>query len=264
METSLINTAVIIGAGNVATHLAAALQTAGVTIKAVWSRNIANATTLAKALSDTTTATNTLADIPTDAAIYIIAVSDDAIADIAAQLPPVNGIVAHTSGTIPANALQSAQGNGYGSFYPLQTFSKSRPIQLTDVPFFIEGDTPQTTARLHTLAAKISTRVIDANSQIRGQLHLAAVFASNFANVLWGVADDVLSKANLSLDILNPLLVETLAKAIEIGPDNAQTGPAKRNDQVTIGKHLDKISDPDLKEIYTRLTNLIIKRQCQK
>lgn len=254
---------VIIGSGNVATHLARALADAGAHIRAVVSRAPRHAARLAQSLAPGIPAL-AIEDVPTDAEFYIIAVSDDAIASVAASLPPLKGIVAHTSGTAPISVLCGARCNGYGSFYPLQTFSRDRAVDTTAVPFFIEGDTPLTAQSLRSLARRISSTVIDADSHLRGQLHLAAVFASNFANVLWGVASDILAKENLRLDVLRPLLRETLEKAIDVGPDNAQTGPARRNDQKTISAHLAKISDPALKEIYSSLTNLIIDRQCQK
>lgn len=256
--------AVIIGAGNVATHLASALEnTAGIAIDTVWSRNIENASRIAAGLKSAV-ATDEISAIPRDADLYLIAVSDDAIADIASSMPPVNGMVAHTSGTVPIDILAIVSCKGFGSFYPLQTFSKDRALDLANVPFFIEGNDEETAKALYGPAARISTRVIYADSSLRGKLHIAAVFASNFANALWGVADDILAETGLGLDILHPLLEETLSKAVLMGPDNAQTGPAKRNDQHTINSHLAKLTDPRLKELYSGLTNLIIARQCQK
>lgn len=254
---------VVIGSGNVATHLAHALDSAGADICAVASRTSEHARELALSLSNAAPAV-VVEEVPTDAAFYIIAVSDDAIADVAAALPPVQGVVAHTSGTVPIDVLSDVTCRGYGSFYPLQTFSKDRAVDMSAVPFFIEGNTPETAAALRALAERISPTVCAADSRLRGQLHLAAVFASNFSNVLWGVAGDILAKEGLSLEVLRPLLRETLEKAIDRGPDNAQTGPARRRDTATISAHLAKLSDPALKDIYSSLTNLIISRQCQK
>lgn len=254
---------IIIGAGNVAWHLAGAIKEPYGRLEAVFSRNRTHAAQVASR-SATAAPETDMASLPPDGDIYIIAVPDDAIVSVAEKMPQVRGVVAHTSGTLPIDALKNVICGGYGSFYPLQTFTAGKETDMRRVPFFIEGNNSLARETLSTLARSISDHVHPADSRIRAQIHLAAVFASNFSNALWGVASDILSRSGLSLNVLAPLLHETLDKAIAIGPDAAQTGPAKRGDTQTIQKHLDRLDTPQLKELYSNLTNLIIKRQCQK
>ena len=254
---------IIIGAGNVAWHLSGAIKEPFGQVTAVFSRNSAHACRVA-ARSTTACPVTDIALLPRDSDVYLIAVPDDAIASVAAKIPQVRGVVAHTSGTLPIDALKDVACGGYGSFYPLQTFTAGKETDMRSVPFFIEGSDSLSSEILDTSARAISDKVYPADSHIRAQIHLAAVFASNFSNGLWGVASDILSQSGLSLDVLAPLLHETLDKAIAIGPDAAQTGPATRGDTQTIRKHLVQLNTPELKELYSNLTNLIIKRQCQK
>lgn len=263
MERRTLRRVAIIGSGNVATCLANGFTACGVTVETVWSRNTTNAIKLANQLTHTKAVVE-LRDIPDDCDLYLITVSDDAITDIAKHMPAVSGIVAHTSGTVGIEALAEVKCGGYGSFYPLQTFTAGRAVDLNVVPFFIEGNNTDTTNALLSVAEILSDKVFKANSDVRAKIHLAAVFACNFANLLWGVADDILHTEGLSIDLMQPLLAETLKKAIEMSPDKAQTGPAKRNDTATINRHLEKIDSFPLKDIYKQLTNLIISRQCQK
>lgn len=254
---------IIIGAGNVAWHLAGAIKEPYGRVEAVFSRNRTHASQVALR-SATGVPVTDIASLPRDGHVYLIAVPDDAIASVASKMPQVRGVVAHTSGTLPIDALKNVVCGGYGSFYPLQTFTAGKETDMRAVPFFIESSNSLASETLDTLARTISDHVYPADSRIRAQIHLAAVFASNFSNGLWGVASDILSRSGLSLNVLAPLLHETLDKAIAIGPDAAQTGPAKRGDTQTIQKHLDRLETPELKELYSNLTNLIIKRQCQK
>lgn len=263
MERRVLKRIVIIGSGNVATCLAHGLASCGVAVEAVWSRNPNNAILLANRLMDTV-AVSELKYLPTDCDLYLIAVSDDAISDIAGRLPAVSGIVAHTSGTVGIEVLSDIKCGGYGCFYPLQTFTTGRTVDLSIVPFFIEGNNADTANALITLAGSVSDKVLQANSDLRVKIHLSAVLACNFSNVLWGVADDILHTEGLTLEVLKPLLTETLNKAVDMSPDKAQTGPAKRNDRATINHHLEMIDNQLIKDIYMQLTNLIISRQCQK
>jgi predicted short-subunit dehydrogenase-like oxidoreductase (DUF2520 family) len=168
-------------------------------------------------------------------------------------------IVAHTAGShgldvFPENIKLR------GVFYPLQTFSKNRHIKLNDVPFLLESSDSKSAGILKDLAESISTKVYFADTQHRRMLHLAAVFVNNFTNHMLAVGQDIALKAGFSFDILSPLILETISKAIEAGPENSQTGPAIRNDKNTIEKHLDLLSfSPELQRIYNDITLSIVK-----
>lgn len=191
-----------------------------------------------------------------DADFYIISVKDDAVASAAASLPRVSGIVAHTSGSVPMQAL-SASSDEIGVFYPLQTFSKASPVNVDHVPFFIEGSTPSAFNSLSSLARMISDKVYAADSEKRAILHLAAVFACNFANHLWGISAEILSRAGYGLDVFKPLLETTLAKAMRMHPYAAQTGPASRGDKNVMDKHRAQLDSLDL-QIYDTISQSIV------
>lgn len=244
---------VCIGSGNVAWSLAPALDAVARVVQ-VYSPTLAHAQDLASRLNDCQPI-DSLALVKPDADFYIISVKDDAVAQVAADLPHVSGIVAHTSGSVPAIALEPASAMT-GVFYPLQTFSKADSVDVSQVPFFIEGNTPEAFERLTALARMISRRVYAADSAHRATLHIAAVFACNFANNLWAIASDLLAQDGYSLDVMQPLLEATLAKAMRMHPDLAQTGPAARGDQKVIDAHRAKLDGIDL-QIYDTITQSI-------
>lgn len=248
---------VCIGSGNVATHLAIALKAVGADIVQVWSRDIKNAEVLA-ALTKAEPISK-WADLDLFADCYLIAVKDDAIAEIAAHLTEVRGIVVHTSGATPLNAL-TGSGTGYGVLYPLQTFSKTKAVDLTRVPFCIEAESPQILDKISAIAHLLSPLVSQVSSAQRKILHLAAVFACNFSNHLYHLSAELLEKHQLKFDLLKPLILETAEKVQSALPGTVQTGPAVRNDQETINRHLDLLNgSPELQEIYATLSNSIKK-----
>lgn len=199
--------------------------------------------------------------VPADADFVIIAVSDAAVGEVAAGLPETRGVVAHTSGSVPA-AVLSAPGRRIGVLYPLQTFSRDRALDYSAVPFWTEGDTPETEAALQDLARRVSTHVAHADSERRRGLHLAAVFACNFVNGLWDVADSLLRRCGSDLSVLRPLIAETLAKLDSLSPAEAQTGPAVRGDVAVMRRHMEMLSDdPRLRDVYGLLSDLIAARR---
>lgn len=255
-------TAVIIGAGNAAWHLAGALR-GKARILTVCSRTSERAAEVAGRAGGCRH-TDSLADIPVDADFYIIAVADDAISAVAAAMPAVTGVVAHTSGSVPASTLSGVACRGYGSFYPLQTMTRGRELDMSHVPFFIEGSDDATASALRGLASRISDSVHNADSGVRARLHLAAVVASNFGNALLAEAGRILADGQLPLSVLRPLMEETMAKAFDHGPLAAQTGPARRGDRAVMDRQQQALP-PAVADIYRLMSNLIQDQQkCQK
>ena len=246
----------IIGAGNVAWHLGAALARHN-TIDAVYSRQLHHAQQLAAITGGQ--AIDQLGQLPASSDVYIIAVSDDAINSLCEALPLLNGLVVHTSGSVPITSLERFE--RHGVFYPFQTFSKQKAVFMEAVPILVEANNPSDLGLLGQLASSISKRVVEASSEQRLQLHIAAVFACNFTNHLYGIANDVLGKASLPFDLLHPLLHETTQKACTMDPYLAQTGPAVRGDGQVVNKHLMLLRDhPQWQQLY-RLMSLDIARQ---
>lgn len=246
---------VLLGSGNVATHLAKALKSKGEEIVQVYSQNLDNATLLAQSIA--TAAIGDLNEIKQNADLYIISVKDDAIESVAKSLKHVTGLVVHTSGTTDINIL-SSQVKKAGVFYPLQTFSKDKEVSFENIPLCIEANDENQLTILKNLAAKMSREVHELNGEKRKVLHLAAVFACNFPNHLYALANKILNQNGLDFDIMRPLIAETADKVMSNLPENVQTGPAIRADENTLNKHLSMLTDmPELQNIYQTLSNSI-------
>ncbi|MBC7745148.1 MAG: DUF2520 domain-containing protein [Flavobacterium sp.] len=247
---------VLLGSGNIATHLGKAFKMAGQNITQVWSRNFDKALELADAVG--AAPISSLTNINSKADLYIIAVNDDAIRTIAENLKIEKGTLVHTSGTSGLNILDGVTLNT-GVFYPVQTFSKSKPVDLRLVPVAIEGSTTEITDFLVYAASRISEKVISMNSVQRRAVHVAAVFACNFTNHMYALAHELLKEQDLSFDLLRPLIWETALKIQTSDPINVQTGPALRDDKSTIVQHLRLLDNhPELKELYEKLSQSII------
>ncbi|SDT02946.1 Predicted oxidoreductase, contains short-chain dehydrogenase (SDR) and DUF2520 domains [Mucilaginibacter mallensis] len=248
----------IIGSGNIATHLGAAFKNAGHRIVQVYSRSAHNSALLAYHIG--AEAINNIDSINPAVDIFIIAVSDDAIPGIASELAKYDKLMAHTSGVTNLQALLNYTDKA-GVFYPLQTFSKTREIDFLTVPLCIEAADETIHATLKELAQSISNNVYDIDSVQRKVLHLAAVFACNFPNYLYGVAQDLLKQNNIQFDLLRPLILETAQKVQEHFPADVQTGPAIREDFKTMDTHLEMLAgEPGLEQVYKILSQGIIKK----
>ena len=243
----------IIGAGNGATQLALAFRKAGHEILQVFNRSQGAGKELAK-----TVGAVFISDIKQlDAAdVFLIAVRDDVIADIASQIK-VNGVVAHTSGTKTLNLLKLSSAN-FGILYPLQTMTKNQKLDFSNVPILVDGNNSETKEQLIALAKSISKKVFEADEEQRQWIHVAAVFANNFTNHLYSLSEKILIEHDLSFEILKPLIAKTADNINHFSPSKIQTGPAKRGDKLVIEKHLQLLGDEErLKKVYEILTESI-------
>ena len=250
---------VIIGAGNVAWHLAPALEDAGLVIESIYSRQRQRAQALADRLYGTEVREH-LDFSDSEATLFILAVSDDAIEEVAQQLVlPEEATVVHTSGSQPLRILQKASTPYTGVFYPLQTFSRPRLPDFRTVPICLESDDSEVLVRLTKLAKKVSGHVALVNSAERQVLHVTAVFANNFVNHLLRMAETLAEEHQLDFSLLHPLIEETVVKALEVSPALAQTGPAARSDETTIKRHTKQLRafDPGYAKVYRVLTQHI-------
>jgi predicted short-subunit dehydrogenase-like oxidoreductase (DUF2520 family) len=242
---------VLIGSGNVAQHLIQAFaKSKKVDVIQVFSRQKEAVTHLL----DSNKITNDFNDL-VEADLYIIAVSDDAIAKVSSQLPFKNRLVAHTSGTVSINSLDSK--NRKGIFYPLQTFSKNKAVDFNQIPICLESENENDFELLEKVAESISNNVHKINSQQRKALHVSAVFVNNFVNHLYEIGNEICIENKVPFEILKPLILETANKVLTLSPKEAQTGPAKRNDMQTIEAHLDFLSNENHAKIYKILTQSI-------
>lgn len=245
---------VVLGAGNVGTHLCKAINNAKNLNLVQWynrsmSNNSTENTTIKKCYN-----LNNLAS----ADVYIFAVSDNAIEQLSNDFPFKNQLVVHTSGSISMRFLNAK--NRRGVFYPLQTFSKIAAVDFKNVPICIESTDKNDRNTLKQIAEALDSPTYFINSEQRQALHLTAVFVNNFTNQLYRIAHELTDEKSLDFEILKPLILETAKKVQYLSPYVAQTGPAKRRDTKTIKTHLKNLeSYPDYKELYEQLTKSIQK-----
>ena len=191
--------------------------------------------------------------VPKDFDFVFLSLPDRVIHPFSERLPMADTIILHTSGSRPLSDL-SKHGKR-GVLYPLQTFSRNKPIDFKPIKLLVEGN-GDTQSEVLKLALSMSKHVEVKNSKDRLKIHLAAVFACNFTNHMYQIAEKHLAKVGMTFPDLQPLVEETLEKALQLAPSNAQTGPAVRRDQVTIEKHLDML-EGDEKLIYQLITQSI-------
>lgn len=247
---------VIIGSGNLAEALARAVAKSDLELVQIFARNAARGKAVA-AIAGTEWSSDPATLAAAD--IYLVAVSDKAVAEVVATLPfPAGAVVAHTAGSVPLEAIPEPYARR-AVFYPLQTFTKGRTVDFTQIPILLETDDEALRPELETFARRLSRRVIWADSAVRAEVHLAAVFACNFANHMYVLGERIVRRAGLPFDILKPLLAETAAKAADAAsPADVQTGPAMRGDAPTRARHCALLDgDLQLKNIYTIISNSI-------
>lgn len=249
---------VLLGAGNVATHLYKAFKNSeSIHLTQWYNRSFSAISSYANAVDITDDLTQLK-----EADIYILAVSDDSIAELSQILPFKNRLVAHTSGSVSMHDLDKK--NQIAVFYPVQTFSKDADLEFSEIPICIEVYEKHNLQLLKNLAIGLGCKPYKLNTEQRQTLHLSAVFVNNFTNQLYRIAHEISDIENIEFDILKPLILETAKKVQNISPYMAQTGPAKRNDKKTIKRHLKQLEREDHKAIYKLLTASIKKTHGQR
>jgi predicted short-subunit dehydrogenase-like oxidoreductase (DUF2520 family) len=241
----------IIGSGNVAQHLIAAFaENDTIALVEVCARNPESVSGLIPK--------SKIVARPQDlgvADLYIIAVSDSAIAEVSRQLEFSDRLVVHTSGSVAMEAADPK--NRRGVFYPLQTFTKGKPVLFREIPLCLEAENPDDFKLLEQVGKTISDHIYAISSAQRKALHVAAVFVSNFTNHMYHIGEQICDANGIPFDILKPLITETADKVMTLSPAKAQTGPAQRRDANTIAAHLEFLQDENLKKIYQTLTQSI-------
>lgn len=243
---------VIIGSGNVASVFGRKFKAAGHQILQIVSRNASSASKLAYELD--TESSNYTSIINREAEVYIIAVPDDAIVDLVADMQLPGKVVAHTAASVSKDVLKNVTSH-YGVFYPLQSLRKE-DNNLTELPMFYDGSDEITKKKLASLANSISPQTAShAGDDTRMKLHVAAVIVNNFTNHLYTLAEAYCKKEGLDFKQMLPLINETTKRLNDVMPSRSQTGPAARSDEETIQKHLALLSNhPELKKVYEFLS----------
>ena len=242
----------ILGSGNVAYHLAKMFKEKNIPISQIFGRNEKDLQEISEQF-EIPFSTTELAD----AELYFIAVNDDAVAAISKNIKNQNSLVAHTSGSLPKEILEGNYRKA--SFYPLQTFSKSKMLQYSEIPFFVEAENEADSQILANLALKISEKVMKSDYEKRKYIHLTAVFACNFVNHLFARAKEISDSQQIPFHYFLPLIKETTSKIEKIEPKLAQTGPAIRNDEKILQLHEALITEEEHLKIYQVMNESIKK-----
>ncbi len=250
---------VLIGAGNVATHLGRGLKENGHTIVQVYSKTKESALKLATSLQ--CSYTTNMENVSNEGELYISALKDSAFTEL---IPYIikgreDALFVHTAGSLSMD-LWKGHALRYGVLYPMQTFSKSKSVDFGNVPFFIEANSDVDEQLLYDLASSLSGKVYRVSSEQRKSLHIAAVFACNFSNHMYAISSYLLSKSDIPFEVMLPLIDETSRKVHELSPVQAQTGPAIRYDENVINRHLSMLeADPDIRDLYEKISKSIYK-----
>jgi predicted short-subunit dehydrogenase-like oxidoreductase (DUF2520 family) len=252
----------IIGSGRVAEALSLAFVRSGHTIGGIISRNRETAEELARI-----TGSKVLPEliVPDSTDVVILAVPDDAISSIIGQLrlsPSI--VVVHTSGSTGTDMFPPGIPHN-GVIYPLQTFTRNRKVDIAEIPFFTEASDSKTHEFIDDLVHTLGAQTYHIDSARRRMLHLSAVFACNFVNHMLYAGISIAEKSQIERSVFGPLVRETIQKALDMGPAEAQTGPASRNDISTIEKHIGLLSfSKELMNLYKVVSDSIIKQTTNK
>ncbi len=254
----MINSIIILGSGNVAYHLVTAFLKADIEIKQIFSKNRNTGEQLAELAN--CNFTDNISGVFPDADAYIFAMNDQADKTVSQLLQTdKNKILVHTAGSLSMNIFETKTEN-YGVFYPFQTFSQSSEINFAKVPICLEASNTETLENLKKLTEKLSCKHYEINEEKRKLLHLTGVFACNFMNHCVYLGEEILKNADISKEIIKPLLEQSFDKILNQGAYSSQTGPALRNDKISMEKHLDFLQkDEKLSDIYRLLSESIFK-----
>jgi len=246
----------LIGSGNVAAWIAYRLRDSReFRIGQVYSRNLAHARRIADGVG--AQAIDDITQLSPEASLYLFSVADDAYGELLPRIPFTMPVALHTAGSVSQRVFEG-HAREYGVLYPLQTFSKDTVYEGLQVPVCLETDhLGASLDSVERLAAALSDRYCRMSELQRAVAHLAAVFACNFSNAMFSIADDILKDNGMSLDLLRPLMQQTLDKLDSMSPRQAQTGPARRNDSRVMAKHLETLTDEHWRRIYSAVSDYI-------
>lgn len=239
----------LFGAGHVGLHLLRRMhQAEGVEVTGLWNRHPAR--------WGEWQARYPVVRRPEDmppADVYILALKDDVLGDFSARLKDRNILTVHTSGAQPSAVLQTAR---KGVFYPLQTFVRDREVDWSRVPLLVYAPDARDEKLLQDLARRLSPLVYKVDDAQRARLHVAAVFASNYTNVMVQIAYELMKDSQLNPDILKPLMEKTFAHLLHADPHKVLTGPARRGDNDTLQRHINILKEMKKEELIVIYENL--------
>jgi predicted short-subunit dehydrogenase-like oxidoreductase (DUF2520 family) len=245
---------ILIGSGNVATVLGRRSRDAGHRILQVYGRNQVTVRSLAANLD--AVPVEKISELEKSVDLILIALRDEAVSSFIGDLGSSQAMLVHTAGALSIDLLKSAS-NAYGVLYPLQSLRKE--IQtIPPITLLVDGNQPQTRGILREFGASIAETVLDASDEIRLNYHLAATLVNNFTNYLYILAASFCKEEKIMFSALQPLMEETVNRLRTISPSQSQTGPAWRNDLITLEKHRQVLKDfPAISKLYDLFTEEI-------
>lgn len=247
----------IIGFGNVGFHLTKALLNNGFKIHQIFNRNLNKANEFAS--TNQINLINNVKDLDYSADIYIFCLKDDVIEELLTELNFTDQLLLHTAGSINQNIFEDFSTN-YGVLYPVQTFNRNIELNFDEIPLCIESNNLETLHNIKKIAESISNNVQQISSEERKNIHIAAVFANNYVNAMYAIAQEILEQKDIDFNVLRPLILETAKKVQSNTPIEVQTGPAIRKDSSTITNHIESLSDKHLKYLYETIAKYIQER----
>jgi predicted short-subunit dehydrogenase-like oxidoreductase (DUF2520 family) len=243
----------IVGTGNTAAFLLQRLSAAGHTCSGIWGRSATKAAELAREAYVPTYLD--LSEILDGVDVCFLAVSDDAVAEIASKFRFSQTVLVHCAGSIDASVL-SAGAQEYGVLWPVFSIRKDALPAHNGFPCIWEAVGRRARRLIETLADGLGTTPVQATSAQRAVLHLSAVMGANFFNHLLAICQQMLRTEGFSLSLLSPILQQTLEAAGSAQDVRAlQTGPARRRDAATMEKHLRMLKDqPQWAAVYKAIS----------
>ena len=253
---------ILLGSGNMATNLAHAFRKAGVPVDCIYSHTLEHAKTLAEKVgvecfTDSLEEVNRVLKQDAGNQVVLYCLKDSVLPEVLKQIDAPEALHLHTAGSMGIEVFAGTNKPHAGVLYPFQTLSKDRVLDFEELPIFVEAANKEDLPAIEALAGQISNKVYHSNPDALRRLHVAGVFANNFANCMYAIASEVLKPTGLPEDVLLSLIDETAAKVHTMPARQAQTGPAKRYDENVMNKHLELLDDPQLQEIYRLLSKNI-------
>lgn len=254
----------VVGSGRVGSALVRALHGAGVSVDGLISRDPERAR---RAIDDDVPALHFDSPLPDDARLLVLAVPDDVLEDVAERLSQSataapGACAMHTSGLHTSEALAPFAMKGFDvvSFHPVASFPPPGRDEevFPHITVTLEGSDRGT--RVGTaVARRLQSIPLPVTREQKQVIHLAAVYAANYAVTLFGGASDMLTNVGLQEDdanrLLHPLLASVIANLQGSTPGDALTGPIARGDVEVVRRHLELIDrvQPELGPVYRQL-----------
>lgn len=180
-----------------------------------------------------------------EADVALIAVRDEAIAEVATRIAPhvsEVGVVAHLSGFTPVLVLREIQerGTAAGGFHPLQSLPDPETGARALAGSFvgIDGD-PLAVDVLTHLASSLGMESFRLDDTARPAYHAAAAAAANFVVTSLAVSGDLFESASIDPRVSRPLVERAVANVFDKGAASSLTGPIARGDIETVIGHLE-------------------------